>query len=153
MGLLLEFCAGHVHVFSQGSSGGRGFYKVSPDISVSGDGMCLITGTSLNLAELTQPTITLDRKRFIFAYGSAWTDGGISGVLLLGDKPASSGALEGLKSWYKSNRVSVKKGPIQLSAGNEAIEFYLKGLLIEPPNPAFNIQPFTLTGHIDSDDA
>lgn len=144
MSLLLESCAGHIHIFPQGKGRkGVGFYSMDPMIKPS-QGKCLITGVQLEFQEIMQPTVTLDDTRTIYTFGSAWSEASISGLLLLGDSADGGPGITDLQAWYEANRISVKKKPIALSLAKRGIEAFVAGLQMGEVDPNFNKQAFSV---------
>lgn len=144
MSLIIETCVGHVHVFSRGEGSKTGMYKFSPSIPDTAETKCLIMGVNLALNEIVQPTVTLDDKRTIYIFGSAWTSSTVSGMLLLGDGPSGS-QLDALLQWYDTNRVSKKKAPVTLSMGVNKMEAFVTGLSLNDANAENNTQTFQIT--------
>jgi hypothetical protein len=143
MSLSAAECKGHIHVV--GGGGGGGFYAISPAISSGGDGVVLIQGVALNLGEIFQPVVTLDDStRSILTFGSAWEEMTVEGMLLLG--PASSGGavVSSLVGWYKQNRISKLKGPVQVSLGGEGLDAYVVGLRMGAADPRLHTQQFSV---------
>jgi hypothetical protein len=148
MSVAIANCQGFVHVVPSGGAGGGGgggFYAVSPDIPSSGGAHVLIQGVSLNLSEIAQPSVTLDDRKNIYAFGSAWDEMALEGVMLLGSNSTGGRQLEVLRGWYENNRLSVKMGPVQVSLGPGAVDAYVIGLRLGPANPQFNSQNFAVT--------
>lgn len=146
MGLAIENCKGHVHIFDsdEGGSSSEGFYKISPPIPDGNDSKCLIMGAPLAFQEIVQPTTTLDDKNVLYVFGTAWNELSVSGMLLLGEASTKGALLEKLVSWYESNRVSEKMGPIEVSLGPAGVEAYVTGLRLGQANPRNNTQQFTI---------
>lgn len=139
---ILENCAGHVHMF--GGNGG-GFFKVQPEIPSTGTGKCLIVGIPITHQEIIQPTVTLDDKRSIYVFGSAWSEASISGMLLMGERSGNGEQLGALLDWYDANRISKLKAPISLSLGRSPLEAYVTGLNLGSTDPNINTQQFSVT--------
>lgn len=144
MSAILKDCKGHVHFIPSGGGGGVGFYKVEPTIQPAGGGAVLILGIPLVYQEIVQPTVTLDDKRTLYIFGSAWSETMINGVLLLGGNRTQGKTLVSLLDWYETNRVSKLKGPVKLSVGSRAIDAYIVGLRIDAANPSINTQNFSI---------
>ena len=146
MSLVLKDCKGHVHFIPSGGGGGVGFYKLDPPIPNAPGGACLIMGIPLVYQEIAQPVITLDAKRTLYVFGSAWTETMVNGLLLLGDNSSGGKQLELLIDWYESHNVSVPDAkPVSLSLGGKAVDAYITGLRLDAANPNINTQAFTLT--------
>jgi hypothetical protein len=145
MSVVLADCKGHVHAFSSGPGGSRsGFYAVDPDIPSTGGGRCLLLGIPLALQEIVQPSVTLDDKRTLYVFGSAWNEASLTGVLLLGDSTTGGAQLQALLGWYEENRVSKKRGPVRLSLGPKGVDAYVTGLRLDAADPNFNKQMFSI---------
>lgn len=140
-GLAIANCKGHVHTFGGQSNG---FYELSPQIPDAQDSKALVLGIPLNLTEITQPTTTLDDKRVLYLFGSAWNDLSVSGVLLLGESSTRGEQLTKLIQWYNENRVSKKRGPVSLSLGTTGIDAYVTGLRLDQANSQTNTQNFSI---------
>lgn len=151
MSTIIEPCAGFVHVFPQ-PGGGTGFLKLDPEIPNAGGGHAIIQATPITLREIIQPSVTLNDKRTIYVFGSAWAEGSVSGVLLLG-KDGTGGAIAGaLKGWYESNRISVaKNNPTTISIADASYSSYLIGMSFGDTQPEFNKQTFNLSFLISLD--
>lgn len=144
MSMLLESCAGHVHVFTQGKGRrGAGFYNIEPNI-YSSSGKCLITGIQMEYREIVQPTVTLDNTRTIYTFGSAWNEASVSGLLLLGDNASGGKAVTDLLSWYEKNNVSALQAPVKLSLADRGVAAFVTGLQVGEVDPNFNKQAFTI---------
>ena len=146
MGLAIENCKGHVHVFSDGGGGGQasGFYEVQPAIPDSSQSKALILGIPLEFQEIVQPTTTLDDKRVLYVFGTAWNNVTVSGILLLGEQDTRGDQLSKLIQWYNENRVSKKKAPVKVSLGTAGIDAYVIGLRLDQANPQNNTQMFSI---------
>ena len=147
MSLLLEDCKGVVHAISTGGANrSAGFYKIVPELPADvGGGHCVILGITLALQEIVQPTVTLDDKRALYVFGSAWNEVTLQGMLLLGGSSGIGAIAGALQTWYETNRVSVAKAPVMVSIGTSAgIQVYVVGLRLEAANPEFNTQNFSI---------
>ena len=144
MGAAIENCKGHVHVFSDNGGGGAGFYALDPAIGDAGGSKALVLGVPLAFAEIVQPTTTLDDKRILYLFGTAWSEMSVAGMLLLGDQSTRGQQLGELLSWYETNRVSVLKGPVSVSLGTSAVDAYVTGLRLGQANPNNNTQMFSI---------
>ncbi len=144
MSAILKDCKGHVHFIPSGGGGGVGFYKLEPKINAAGGGACLILGIPLAYQEIVQPTVTLDDKRTLYVFGSAWSETMINGVLLLGGNRTQGRTLGALLDWYEKNRVSKRPEPVSLSVGSKTIDAYVVGLRLDAANPAINTQNFSI---------
>lgn len=144
--LAIENCKGAVHVFSDEGDGGRsvGFYEIEPPIPDGDGSRALLLAIPLELQEITQPTVTLDDKRILYVFGTAWSSVTVSGILLLGQRETKGDQLTKLRQWYDENKVSSKKGPIRVSLGTSAIDAYVTGLALGQANPANNTQAFSI---------
>lgn len=151
MGKVIQVCPGRVWTFSQGKDGGSGMFKLRPEITVSG-GKVILNGPSVGGSEIVQPEATLDRKKFLYLYGSAWTDVAIQGRVLLGESSDARKNMSKLQEYFERFRVSKAKRPIALSSGKKAQEIYLVGLQFGQINPQFHYMDFTLLGKLGEDD-
>lgn len=150
MSALIQSCAGFVHVFPQ-PGGGSGFLKLDPALPEVGDGRCIIQSTPITIREIVQPSVTLNDKRTIYVFGSAWAEGSVSGVMLLG-KDGSGGSIAGaLKSWYETNRVSAKSDPVTISIADAKFSGYVVGMGFGDTQPEFNKQSFSISFLISLD--
>lgn len=143
MSVILANCSGTVHVIPA-PGGGGGFFKMDPAIQNSKDGRCLLLGVPLEYVEIVQPMVTLDDRRIIGVFGSAWSEASVAGMLLLGPKSGSGAQLDNLLKWYETNRISKLEDSISASLGSTALEAYVIGLSVGQADPAFNTQPFTV---------
>jgi len=150
MSTIIETCTGFVHVFPQ-PGGGSGFLKLDPDLPNTGDGRAIIQAAPITLREIVQPSVTLNEKRTIYVFGSAWSEGSVSGTLLMG-KDGTGGSIVGaLKSWYETNRVSSSEKPVTISVADASYPGYLIGLSMGESQPEFNKMQFTLSFLISVD--
>jgi len=154
MSAIIESCAGVVHVITQQTGGGGGFLKLLPDLPEASDGgRCVIRSTPITLREIVQPSVTLDDTRKIYVFGSAWAEGNVTGLMLLGRDGAGGGALAAaMRDWYDTNRISKKKSdPLTISVADAHYSAYLTGMAFGETNPDNNTQGFTLTFLISLD--
>ena len=150
MSAIIETCTGFVHVFTQ-PGGGSGFLKLDPELPSAGDGKIIMQATPITLREIVQPSVTLNDKRTIYVFGSAWAEGSVSGLMLLG-KDGEGGAIAGaLKNWYESNRVSASSEPVSISIADASYSGYLTGMQFGDGDPNFNKQQFSLSFLISLD--
>jgi len=134
-------CKGHIHTFGNASSG---FYELKPEIGEVEGSRALILGIPLAFAEIVQPTTTLDDRRVLYLFGAAWNEISISGILLLGENKTRGEQLAKLLQWYNENRVSQKRGPVQVSLGTAGIDAYVVGLRLDQANANVNTQMFSV---------
>lgn len=154
MSVVLQNCAGTIHVFGSGTSGssGLGLFKLSPAIpSHPPNSMCFIDSIPTSAREIVQPVVTLDDKRFLYVFGRAWTEATITGRLLLGKHGNQAIQLGSLLDWYKKNRVGTSKAAIKASAGNIPLVAYVCGLQAGTPDPNTYVQPFTINAVVNLD--
>tara|TARA_R110002110_G_scaffold49550_2_gene147112 strand:- start:2745 stop:3224 length:480 start_codon:yes stop_codon:yes gene_type:complete len=151
MSLAIENCKGHVHVFSDSGEGGRtsGFYALEPPIPDTEGSKALVLGIPLQFQEIVQPTVTLDDKRALYVFGTAWNDVSVAGILLLGDASTRGAMLGSLIDWYNENRVGVRHkhgggDPVRVSMGTAGFDAYVTGLTLGAANPQFNTQQFNI---------
>lgn len=145
MSAIIESCAGYIHIFSD-SGGGTSFLKIDPPLPDNGDGgKCIITGAPINLREIVQPSVTLNDKRTIYVFGSAWAEGSVSGIMLLGKDGSGGGIAGDLKGWYESNRISKKMSPVTLSIASAKFTSYVTGLSFGESQPEFNKMSFSIS--------
>jgi hypothetical protein len=137
----LANCKGHVHTFDGPSNG---FYEIDPPIPDAQDSKALVLGVPLTFTEIVQPTTTLDDKRVLYLFGTAWNDLSVSGILLLGESKTRGEQLTKLMQWYNQNRVSEKRGPVRVSLGTTGIDAYVTGLRLDQANPQTNTQMFSI---------
>jgi len=145
MAATFEVCTGKVFSFqSTAGNGGVGFYKVSPEITTGGDARIFVTGLPLSYAEIIQPVVSMDDRRLIYTFGSAWSEGQISLLLLLGESSTKGQAVNDVIRWYEENRVSKKKGPVQASSGGEGRDVFVIGMQMGAADPNINTQQITI---------
>ena len=137
----LADCKGWVHAFDGPSNG---FYALDPKIPDAPGSRALVLGVPLNFMEIVQPTTTLDDKRVLYLFGTAWNDITVSGILLLGNSSTRGLQLTKLLQWYEANRVSQKRGPVRVSLGTSAVDAYVVGLKLETASPSVNTQMFSI---------
>lgn len=145
--LAIENCKGHVHVFSDSGEGGRtsGFYDLSPRIPDTDGSKALVLGIPIQFREIVQPTVTLDDKRALYVFGTAWNDVSVTGLLLLGGANTRGALLQTLINWYNTNRVGARRGPVRVSMGTSGMDAYVTGLTLGAANPQFNTQQFNIS--------
>lgn len=154
MSVVLQNCAGTIHVFGSGTSGGSGIglFKLKPAIkSNPPESMCFIDSIPASFRDIVQPVVTLDDKRFLYVFGGAWTDATITGRLLLGKHGNQAIQFKNLMDWYKTNRVSKLKKFVQASAGNVPIKAFICGLQVGPVDPNTYIQSFSISAVVNFD--
>lgn len=139
--LAIAGCKGHVHTFGGNSNG---FYEIEPPIPDAADSKALILGIPLSLSEIVQTTTTLDDRRVLYVFGTAWSELSVAGILLLGESSTRGEQLAKLKQWYDENRVSQKMAPIKVSLGTYGLDAYVIGLRLEPANGQNNTQTFSI---------
>lgn len=150
---MIDFCPGRVHIFKQGDGqAGLGSYKLEPEIKVGGGGRVLMMGAPLTLREIVQPVVTLDDKRILFTFGSAWSEAQVMVKVLLGEAKSADASLGALQAWYTQNRLSKKMDTaLELSIGNKAHDVYLVGMSIGAADPNYNTQDVTMTFMLSED--
>ncbi len=149
----IEFCPGRVHIFKQGEGNeGTGFYQLNPKIDVGGEGKVLVMGAPINLREIVQPVVTLDDRRILYAFGSAWAEANVVVKLLLGAATSAGAALGAAQSWYNEHRLSKKmKTPVEISIATKAHEGYLVGMSIGQADANYNTQDVNMTFMLSED--
>lgn len=140
--MVIENCSGKVHIIE--GDGAGGFYEIKPRIKDATDAKALIMGISLGFQEIVQPTTTLDDRRILYLFGTAWNEMTVAGLLLLGDHTTGGAQLGRLMDWYNTNRVSQRRKPIGVSLGDYGLDAYVVGLSLGQANPANNSQPFSI---------
>ena len=154
MSVILQNCAGSIHVFSSGGASGDGFglFKLNPSIpSGAPNSMCFIDSIPLSFREIAAPVVTLDDSKFIYVYGSAWTEATITGRLLLGQNGGMAQQLGNLRNWYGTNRISQLQAPIQASAGVVPLKAFVVGLAVGPIDPNIYVQQFAISAVVNFD--
>lgn len=131
-------------MFDDVGNNSGGFYAIEPEIPSISGAKALIMGVPLALQEIVQPQTTLDDKRLLYLFGTAWTEMSVTGLLLLGEQDTMGAQLSQLLSWYNTNRVSVKKGPISVSLGTSGLDAFVIGLRLAEANPRNNSQAFSI---------
>ena len=145
MSVVIENCAGDSHILvTPSDSDSPGFFAVEPEIEATEGSRVLIMGASADFVDIVQPSITLDDKRTLYVFGSAWHELRISGLLLLGQAETNGDVIEKLIEWYDKNKVSEKKEPIDVSMGTAGLDGFVVGMNIGDPNPVVNTLPFTV---------
>lgn len=149
----LEFCLGKVHVFKQGNGdgAGTGFYALKPPIDVGSGGKVLVVGVPLSLSEIAQPVVTLDDRRMLYTFGAAWSTGAVQLKVLLGESSGGGAAMGAVADWYKANRLSTLKKPVELSVANKGYDVYIVGMTVGAADSNNNTQDVTLTFMISDD--
>jgi hypothetical protein len=144
MSIVIANCKGYTHVIDD-ENNAAGFYDIEPKFEDSAGAKTLIMGVTLGFSEIIQPTTTLDDKRLIYMFGTAWNDLSITGLLLLGDHSTKGEILSKLAQWYEANRIS-KRGdnPVSVSLGTFGVSAYVTGMSLGLANPNTNTQPFTI---------
>jgi len=107
----------------------------------------LITGMPLEDSDIILRQQTINGNRILYSMGPAFGEIAITGELLLGPAGESKGEiLDALIRWFEANRVSAKKGPISISAGQTGYKFFMYRLALGQADPEFNTQTFILQG-------
>jgi len=154
MSVAIQNCKGIVHVIADPQGGGTGgFYSLDPPIPDGAGSKALILGVPLGLQEIVQPSVTLDDKRILYVFGTAWNEVSVAGVLLLGEARTRGDQLTKLINWYEQNRVSKKRAAVRVSLGTTGLSAYVVGLRLDQADPVFNKQMFSihmLTAEINS---
>lgn len=145
MSTIFESCGGFVHAIKLGAgTPGVGLYKMDPALEVAGDAKVLLTGAPLNMRQIFQTTTTLDDRKIIYSYGKAWSDGTVSGLILMGPNSQRGDSVSKVIDWYNTNSLYTARAPIKVSIGNKGLDAFLVGLTFMEARPDRNIQPFTL---------
>jgi hypothetical protein len=149
----IEFCPGRVHIFKQGKgTAGTGFYDLEPKVEAGGGGKVLVMGAPLTFREIVQPVVTLDDRRILFTFGSAWSEANVLLKVLLGDSNSAGAALGSVQQWYTANRLSKKKSePCKISIATKGHWAYLVGMSVGQADPNYNTQDVTLTFMLSED--
>ncbi len=131
-----------------GTSGGKGFYKLKPDLSSgSPDSPILIEGVDGVLQDIVFPVATLDDKKYFFTMGDDFGNVGVSGMVLLGTSDSKGQAFNAVRQYFESNRSAKSGSPIEVSCpGSSVLPFYLTSLVISRADPEYHIQFFQLRG-------
>lgn len=142
MGLLINNCQGHVYVLTVGSAGGQdgGFYSLEPALPDN----VLITSMPLGFIEVMQPVLTLDDKRILYTYGSAWNQLSVACKILLGPSSEGGKLIADVSKYYKNNRLSESSEPIGISMGTAGVDAYLIGMAFGASDPNLNTLDFNL---------
>lgn len=153
MSASIEFCPGRVHIFKQGSGNeGTGFYQLDPKIDVGGGGKVLVMGAPLNFREIVQPVVTLDDRRILFTFGSAWAEANVVIKVLLGESNSAGAALGAVQAWYSQNRLSKRMTePVGISIATKAHDGFLVGMSIGQADSNYNTQDVTMTFMLSED--
>lgn len=149
----IEFCAGRVHIFRQGNgSEGTGFYFLDPEITVGSGSKVLVMGAPLTFREIVQPVVTLDDKRILFSFGSAWSEAAVLVKVLIGESSSDGSALRAVQTWYEEHRLSKKmETPVGISIANKANDAFLVGMSIGQADATYNTQDVTLSFMLSKD--
>lgn len=142
MSVVIENCAGEAHLINAAEY--AGFYAIEPGIIAPEGSKILIMGSSADFLDIVQPSITLDDKRTLYVFGSAWHELRVAGLILLGQASTNGAAIKSLIEWYDENKVSAKQGPIDVSMGTAGLDGFVVGLSVGDPNPVVNTLPFTI---------
>jgi hypothetical protein len=140
----LEFRSAKGCVYAVGGRGGGGFYELSPRLRASGGGgAILMDGVDGGESDAIFQVKTLDRKKFIYVFGDDFGEISIRGIALLGKSSTGGNTFNAVKSYFDSNRISKKRGPIKVSLpGSSSMRCYLHQLSIGAPDAQFHAQPF-----------
>lgn len=131
----------------KGSSGGKGFYALKPELTGPSESPILIEGVDAVMNDIVFPVTTLDEKKYLFVMGDDFGNISVNGVVLLGTRETGGKSFASVKKYFDTNRSSVLKKPIIASCpGNVQVQFYLTGMTISRADPEFHIQFFQFRG-------
>lgn len=120
---------------------GRGFYSFQPGLPEPG--RILLNGGDLDDGDIVSPVCTLAGNKILYTFGSDWGKSSVSGIVLLGESSGGGAPLASLAAWFRNNRVSKKPQPLALSGpGNISWSVFVTRMVLAPPDPEINVQPF-----------
>jgi hypothetical protein len=104
----------------------------------------IIQGATFSDHDIVLPVNCLNRKRFLYSFGKQFGDGALQGVAMLG-----MGNLN-LVRMVDNLRTSSGNGQATLSTPLGGFRVFVTGFGMAPPDPEFNLQPFTVLFKIAS---
>lgn len=102
-------------------------------------------------ADICSPVITVGGRNVIYEFGQNFGEISITLKLYMGCVlEKSSSLLTQVTNWYKDNRISKKKTPIQISIAEDSIAYkvYIHVMSLGQADAAFNTQIITFRGYI-----
>jgi len=128
-------------------------YAVSRQAAGSGyalDGLfsappLIIQGATFSDQDIVLAINCLNKKRFLYSFGKQFGDGALQGVAMLG----MSGNLN-LARMVEGMRTSSGSGLSSLSTPLGGFSVFVTGFGMSPPDPEFNLQPFSVMFKIAS---
>lgn len=131
------------------SGGGNGGFAISGFPEGTDSAPILLMDSTLTFKDLVLPVTTLSNKKVLYSFGSDFGSANLGGIICLGEAGQASAGVQQVKSWYDSNSTGNKKSakPVAVSlGGSQVMSIYVIGLVFQPPDPKFNIVPFTIVG-------
>jgi len=118
---------------------------MSPEISGRGE-VLVVSGISVQRNQVTQYIKTLDDHVFGYAWGEGVGSVRITGHCFLAkcDSPSAE-SFSNINSYYSSNNVYSKRGPVSISAGSATYSGYLESMELNGEMSTFNYGQFSLT--------
>lgn len=148
MATTFQFARGCVYAVKNSSGGTGGLYKLN-GLPTGGDPPILITGADLSDTDVVMPVTTLSGTKIVYTFGQSIGDVRIMGLALLGSVNSGGGSsLSKLFGWFDGNRVSSKKGTVDLSMPGKSYRLAVVGFALGAPDTQFNIQPFVISAMI-----
>lgn len=136
---------GCVYKVNNGSSS-KAFIDLNPALKGSADSPIIFESSSITQKDLVVPKPTLGNTKVLYSFGEDFGDVTVNGVLLLGESGKAANGFSPVTNYFRANRTSTKKTPIEVSVGGQAFSFYLTTLAVGALDPQFNIQRFALAG-------
>lgn len=104
----------------------------------------IIQGATFSDHDIVLPVNCLNRKRFLYSFGKQFGDGALQGMAMLG-----MGSLN-LVRMVDNLRTSSGNGQATLSTPLGGFRVFVTGFGMAPPDPEFNLQPFSVMFKIAS---
>mgnify|MGYP000644462124 CR=1 FL=1 len=105
----------------------------------------IVQGAQFADQDIVLPINTLNKKKFIYSFGTHFSDGQLMGVVLMGMSGGAS-----LVSFVQSIRTSGGGDAVSLSTPLGGYRVYVTGFGLSTPDAEFNLQPFSILFKIAS---
>lgn len=107
----------------------------------------LINTVAIEDNDIVMLKSAINGNKIIYTAGASFGSVGVSGEVLLGSNSCqNTSGFQQVIDWFETNRVSVSKKPVAVSAMGVAYNVYVTGLAVAQADPEFNIQGFTVVG-------
>ena len=145
MSQIFASCRGAV--YTSGSGGGGGWYKLEGLSSSSVTTPILLQGAQLTDSDQVLPVSALGNVKILYPFGQNFGDVQVTGNVLVGPVAGGGAAFNTVVQFFQNNRVTQRLSPVSLSIpGGKAYKIYIVGLGLSEPDAQYHIQPFLIHG-------